>query len=85
MKKGTKIIKVEIMTGGKTMAYVMDRNGDVTPLKLSYGQRKLFQSEYHDPNFKQNVAKEFGADVLDECFVIEKNGKQVYPPKDDDK
>ena len=85
MKKGTKIIKVEIATGGKTTAYTMDRNGNVAPLKLSYGQRKLFQSEYNDPDFKQDVAKEFGADVLDEYFVIEKNGKQVYPPKEEDK
>ena len=82
MKKGTKIIKVEIIDS--TMkAYTMDKHGEVSKLDLSRKQRDIF-GRYKSPSFVDNVRAEFNADVLDEHFIIEKNGKQVYPPKKDD-
>lgn len=82
MKKGTKIIKVEI-NDSEMRAFAMDKHGQVSRLDLSRKQRDIF-GHYKSSSFVDNVRAEFNADVLDENFIIEKNGKQVYPPKKDD-
>lgn len=82
MKKGTKIIKIEI-NDFEMRAFTMDKHGQVSRLDLSRKQRDIF-GRYKSSSFVDNVRAEFNADVLDEHFIIEKNGKQVYPPKKDD-
>lgn len=80
MKKGTKIIAVEIEAGNVT-AYVMTKKHVVEKYPLSWKERDLFRSHYSDPDFLDQVRRTFNGDVLDEAFIINKDGKEVYPKK----
>jgi hypothetical protein len=73
MKKKTRIQSIEITD--KREVFAFDTEG--VRVKLTRQQRNLF-SEYKNPNFLEDVFREFGADVLAPDFYITKHGDMVY-------
>lgn len=73
MRKGTKIQNVEISASREVNAF----DSDGCRVKLTRTQRTLF-SNYKNPDFFEDVWKEFGSDILAPDFYIVKSGQTVF-------
>lgn len=70
MKKGVKLLEV-LIERGRVTGYGVDKNGDTIDFPLSRSQRNLFLKFSGDtPEFRKQVIREFGADILAEGFFV---------------
>ena len=78
MKKGERLVKIEIIDGRMTITGTSESN-----IKLSRTERNIL-SDYKNPNYVDNIIKVFGnSDVLADGFTVIKNGvtKFTYTKK----
>ena len=82
MKKGLKLIKVEIDSDGKMKCFTISKSGEVASMTLTRTQRHLFR-RYTDHDFIDQIESEFGPNMLDDTFVITMNGEIVFSLEED--